>query len=73
MPEWAHTPLHMEFSGLDSWMPWAHPADIVLEDGQVLQDVVLHRAHVRRAHLPGHGTALSRTARTFACNQNISC
>ena len=29
----------------------AHPSHVVLENRQVLQDVVLHRAHVRCAHL----------------------
>ena len=60
---------------LRAWMPRAHPADIVLEDGQVLQDVVLHRAHVRRAHLPP-ATALHSAAQhalLVARNQSISC
>lgn len=57
------------------WAAGAHPAHVVLEDRQVLQDVVLDRAHVRRADLSqespgalGPCVAPSRRPGSAACS-----
>ncbi len=44
------------------WAAGAHPAHVVLEHGEVLQDVVLDRAHIRRADLPRGSQARSAHA-----------